>query len=260
MTSTPYLGKRVVWQVCTAPGEAACSDYEILPSDTDPVIADWGDATAAFGDADQYKVYGKRVSAILVERVLNPLYNPVDPDLYPQYIENIINTHTVRIDVDTNQRDQIHPAIEIYDGESPTGAQTVAGLIDGTYYVYPVVFQDAQFCYQRRCASSYPSGSNTEVCLSGNAGFPLEPYDPDCNPPIYPMDSITAFVPSQQSQENIRYSAVWSYYDLSVDPGQSNLLTSTIYLDMTVNAPANDWIALMRSMMEYTYFYNGIYH
>ena len=266
MSQTPatYIGKHIVWTVCVGPNDGSqCTDY--YPTVSGSNLADWGTAIAAFGQSEPERVYGKRVTARLIETYIDEDADDYDPgDPYASVVDRIVDTYTVKTEIDTDQRDQIHPAIEIadYDGTAQDGATGVAALIDGTYYVYPVVFQDSQFCYQRRCASSYPTGSNTEVCLGANrTNFPFEPYDPDCNPPIYPMDSITAFVPSQNTVENIRYDAEWQYYDLEVDPNKTNLITSDkLYLDMEVQAPAADWQALMKSMMELTYFYNGIYH
>ena len=46
----------------------------------------------------------------------------------------------------------------------------------------------------------------------------------------------------------------------SEDPDRTNLLTEEIDVDMIVYAPSVDWAGLMLSLMQYTYFYNGIYH
>ena len=267
MTQTPepnpYLGERIVWVICTGQGQETCSNYVPLDPDVPPQ-ADWGAATAAFGEIDDYRVYGKRISPLLIERYLDPdwVEDPDDPDQLPaQVLERIIPTWTHQVLVDTDQRDQIHPAIEIYDGIPEDGAQSVAGLIDGTYYIYPRVFQDAQLCYQPRCASSQPNaGRGSERCLWGDEGFPLEPYFPDCNPPVYPMDAITKWLPSNSPFEIISYTSTWEYYRLDSDPDKTNLLTSTITADMTVYPPPVNWDQLEYFMKTYTYFYNGIYH
>ena len=258
--NNPYLGQRHVWVICTGIDESTCDNY--IPEDPDvPEIADWGSATASFGE-EQYRIYGKRISPLLIERYLDPdwVEDPDDPDQLPaQVLERVVSTWTEKVTVDTEQKDQIYPNIELYDGIPNNGEQSVAGIIDGTYYVYPVVFQDAQFCYLPRCSGT---GDNFkgEHCLGGLGWFPLEPYDPDCDPPIYPMDSITTFLPSTQTVANIRYTSTWEYYNLEDDPDKENLLTSSITLDMTVYAPSQDWMALMQSMMKLTYFGNGIYH
>lgn len=254
-SNNPYLGIKHVWVVCTASDSSSCYNY--IPQDAGVSgTADWGTATAAWGGADPYKVYGKRVSPLLINRTLNPLYNPNNPELYPQYLEEIVPTWTHRVTISTPTPDLIYPQIELYDGIPEDGAQSVAGIIDGTYYVYVVVFPDANFCYLPRCSGTGEAFGG-EIC---NQGFPSEPYDPNCNPPIYPMDAITAFVPSTRVSETITYNATWEYYNLDSDPGKSNLLTNEITLNMTVYAPSNDWSALMKAAQELTYFYNGIYH
>jgi hypothetical protein len=258
----PYLGERFVWVICTGQSEGTCSNY--IPQDPDvPDVADWGGATASFGEVDQYRVYGKRISPLLIERYLDPdwVEDPDDDDQLPaDILERIIPTWTETIVVSTEQRSQIHPAIELYDGEPENGEQAVAGIIDGTYYIYPVVFQDARFCYLPACSSSMDPPL-TETCVWNEGGFPLEPYYPDCpTGPIYPMDAITRVEPSPDTSKTIRYKATWNYYRLDSDPDRTNLLTEEIELDMIVYAPAVDWAGLMLSLMEYTYFYNGIYH
>ena len=255
----PYLGERHVWVVCTAPGQESCTNH--IPEDpdqADPYVADWGSATAAWGSTEQYQVFGKRISALLIERILDPdwVEDPDDDDqLPPEIVERVIPTWTKQITVDTPTPELIYPAIELYDGIPENGEQSVAGIIDGTYYVYVVVFPDSRFCYLPRCSGTYEFGG--EVC---NQDFPLEPYDPNCNPPVYPMDSITSFVPSSRVVETIEYNATWEYYRLDTDPDKNNLLSTSLKLNMTVYAPSNDWQALMQSAMELTYFYNGIYH
>ena len=272
MTTTPtypwsdQLGQFVVWTVCVGPNDDTdCTNY--YPHEhTGTLTADWGTAVAGFGRSDAEKCFGKRVTPRLIERFQDPdwiddeNYNPSDPSTWPTIGERIVPTWTESIVVDTDQRDQIHPKIELFDGAA--GEVSVAGIIDGTYYVYPVVFQDAQFCYLPRC-SGVGADFAGEHCLGGTGNFfPLEPYLPDCNPPVYPMDSITRFIPSSNTQEDILYNATWSYYireDAPTDPNEVPD-TSTINMNMVVYAPSEDWQALMTAMMELTYFYNGIYH
>lgn len=257
MTGTPINqpGKYVVWTVCTGPDQADCKNVEDAYVSTSPSTT-WGSAVAGFDTT--HELNGFRVTARLINRALNPLYNPLDPDLYPQYIENVIPTYTESIVMDTAQRDQIHPAIELYDGAA--GASSVAGIIDGTYYIYPVVFQDAKFCYLPRCSGT---GANFtgEVCAYAKP-VPIEPYYPDCNPPILPLDTITRWQPSSQTEESIVYTAVWNFY--VNDSGESDnqvQQSRSLTLNQTVYAPTNDWAALLNSYMStYTYFGNGIYH
>ena len=258
-TNNPYLGERHVWVISTAPGV----EYNYVPGDPDtPDTADWGSATAAFGDTESVKLYGKAMAPLLINRILDPTWveDPDDPDQDPPgIVEEVIPTYTVQVDVDTEQRSQIHPAVEIYDAIPPDGARTPAGLIDGTYYVYPVVFDNAEFCYLPRCSGQYPSGSNIERCISGEGTFPLEPLDTDCTPiPVYPMDAITKWSPSPDPYRDITYTAEWSYYRGSSPTG--TLETNTITLVMRVYPPNNDWEAMEAYMRQYTYFYNGIYH
>ena len=267
MTGTPtypwldQLGRYVIWTVCSAPGDTQCSNLEVDYDNYVVPEGDWGDAVAAFGRNDSEKVFGRRITARLIERYQDPnwvpgTYDPDDPNTWAGIIERIIPTYTESIILSTTQEDQIDPRIELYDGGA--GEISVAGIIDGTYYVYPVVFQDAQFCYLPRCSGTGPN--MREHCLHGG-WFPLEPFDPDCNPPVYPMDSITAFVPSSNTEEDIYYKATWNFY--VNDGGESDNQTPQSFdcnIHMDVFAPSEDWQSLMMSMMSMTYFYNGIYH
>ena len=80
-TNNPYLGIRHVWVICTGLDQSTCSNY--IPEDPDvPLVADWGSATAAFGEIDTYRVYGKRISPLLIERILDPDWVE-DPDDKP---------------------------------------------------------------------------------------------------------------------------------------------------------------------------------
>ena len=256
----PLLGIKHVWIVCTALGDN-CNNY--IPEDPDtPITADWGSATAAFGEIEAYRVTGKRISPLLIERILDPdwVEDPDDDDqLPPEIVERVVSTYTERVLVDTDMRDYIHPAIELYDGEPEDGAQSVAGIIDGTYYIYPIVFKDARICYLPRC-SGVGSDFTGEVCANGVNPFPLEPYFPDCDPPVYPMDTITQWQPSTQPYVDISYSSTWEYYNLESDPSMSNLLSASINLVMRVYPPPFDWNNLQYYMQTYTYFANGIYH
>lgn len=258
-TPNPLLGERVVWVICTGADESTCSNY--IPADPNvPTTADWGSASASFGEVEAYRLYGKRISPLLINRILDPDWiDDGDPDNIQDIVEQIVPTYTVRVEIDTSQRDQIHPAIELYDGVPSDGSQSVAGIIDGTYYVYPVVFQDAEFCYIPRCSGQYPNNTDIEICLSGEGTFPLEPHDPDCTPlPVYPMDAITKWSPSPTPYHDITYSVTWSYYRGSSPSG--TLETATINAVMRVYPPNNDWTAMEAYMKAYTYFYNGIYH
>lgn len=244
------ITNHVYWTVCK-PG---CSTIKVPVASGGNTTTDWGTTTAGFGT--KYQLYGYQITPELyaINNAVDPDdpgYDPSDPN-QPLY-ETLIDTYTHSLVMDTNQRDQIHPAIELYDGAA--GVTAVAGIIDGTYYVYPVVFQDSQFCYLPRCSTATGQG---EKCIAGEGVFPLEPYDPDCSPPIYPMDSITAFVPSGQTEAVITYTCTWTY-NLGTTPTsatQSHVLT----LNQKVLAPSANWQELMMQMMSYTYFYNGIYH
>ena len=269
MTQTPdieypwldQLGRFVVWTVCVGPNdENDCTNY--FPHEHEDLVANWGSAVAGFGEESTW-LYGKRITPRLIERYVDPNWDPddYDPDnesTWPQIFERVVNTWTVGIEISTEQRDQIHPAIELYNGDP--GTVSVSGIIDETYYVYPVVFQDAQFCYLPRCSSSGKNFTG-EHCLGGGGWFPLEPYDPDCDPPIYPMDSITRFIPSAQTEEDILYNLVWSYYINEEGDDEFQVpKTASLKANMKVYAPSTDWMALMNSLMKLTYFYNGIYH
>jgi hypothetical protein len=267
MTGTPnypwddQIGRYVVWTICTGPNQSDCSNVEDVYNSLVSPTASWGSATAGFDTT--HELNGYRITARLVDRYPDPnwvpgLYDPDDPNTWAPVIEKVIPTYTESIVMDTAQRDQIHPAIELYDGAA--GASSVAGIIDGTYYIYPVVFQDAKFCYLPRCSGT---GANFtgEVCAYAKP-IPLEPYFPDCKPPVYPLDSITQWIPSIQTEELITYTATWNFY--VNDSGESDnqvKQSRSITLNQTVYAPSNDWASMLQSYIKtYTYFGNGIYH
>lgn len=265
MTETPtsypwddQIGRFHVWVICIGLDQSSC--YNFYPHESGDT-ASWGSAVAGF-DA-YYELNGFRVTPLLIERYIDPDwdpddYDPDDEDTWPSILERVVSTYTDSLVMDTEQRDQIHPNIELYDGDE--GPTTVAGIVDGTYYIYPVVFQDAKFCYLPRCSSTGKNFSG-EICAYANP-IPLEPYLPDCEPPVLPLDTITTWVPSSRTEEVITYTSTWTYYvNEPLDPNYQVPQSTSINLAQTVYAPTNDWASMLQSYIKtYTYFGNGIYH
>tara|TARA_R110002050_G_scaffold2527_2_gene14567 strand:+ start:3503 stop:4513 length:1011 start_codon:yes stop_codon:yes gene_type:complete len=73
-------------------------------------------------------------------------------------------------------------------------------------YSYCRIFDQAELDWIPRCSPA------SQPPLSGkNANFPSEPYEPDANPPRYPIDGIVSFIPDEREIVNVTYELTTTY-------------------------------------------------
>lgn len=127
--------------------------------------------------------------------------------------------------------------------------------VDGGEYKYGTILS-GDFAY-------LPAFSgNTRDTFSGEISgpFPDKPYDPDND--IYPMDTITRFVPDEIQERTITYTITTWYrlYEFEPDLGPEGSVTTTVTQKLTTDDDENDFSELLEESLKKTYYYHGIYH
>ena len=115
-------------------------------------------------------------------------------------------------------------------------------------YIYPLVFDRANFKYIPRLSGGTQSTYEGEVDITTTGWFPTEPYDVDRN--IYPMDSITKFKPDDREFRTITYT-------VSI---VTDIVSGTATVIQDVYQPTSSWGGLLDQLLQICYFTNGIYH
>jgi hypothetical protein len=126
------------------------------------------------------------------------------------------------------------------------GNPATSGIVDGSCYDYFKVFDQSASGYLPALG-----GYNSEPIE--NSYIPTTPYDEDADPPLYPIDALTKFIPDTREFISVSYQLTTVY-----NTGGSNS-TETMYFAHTVTQNTNDWSAQVQSLVERCYFTNGIY-
>lgn len=115
-------------------------------------------------------------------------------------------------------------------------------------YNYVLVFDESIFEYIERLGG--PFAENIHLIQPALTGewFPSEPWDPEADPPIYPMDTIPAFVPDSRETVDVHYS-------LSVSAGAASGIVSW---SQTCIAPTRDWARMLRALLDRCYYTHDI--
>lgn len=121
----------------------------------------------------------------------------------------------------------------------------IAGIVDGTCYDYFKVFDES--------ASGYiePLSPYTSEPVEDES-IPTTPYDPSANPPLYPIDALTKFVPDTRESVVVGYSLSTTYNLGSGD------ITDVVSVFHTVTQTTDDWSAQVQSLVDRSYYANGI--
>ena len=120
-----------------------------------------------------------------------------------------------------------------------------AGITNGKKYDYFKVFDQTQIDY-------IPRLSNYNAGIVENEKVPTTPYNPSANPPEYPTDTVTAFVPDERESVTVSYSltTVYSYLDTQ--------FTDTITFTQTVNQNVGDWKTVIKQLIERSNYKHNI--
>ncbi|AEC53004.1 hypothetical protein SCRM01_057c [Synechococcus phage S-CRM01] len=137
------------------------------------------------------------------------------------------------------------------------GEWAEGGIEDDSGYIYTEVFDQTFFYYLPPFSGANEDEFTGEV--EAINGFPDEPYDPANG--VYPMDTITRYLPDQRSSVIITYTVETEYVIGHSGPqGSQDILTDTITIYHEVSQPVFNWGLQLLALQQKTYFFNGIYH
>ena len=120
-------------------------------------------------------------------------------------------------------------------------------------YIYALVFDEALFEYIQRRGGPYTDEIFIKDPAVLGGWFPQEPYVPENDPPIYPMDTIPAFVPDEREYIDVHYNV-----SISGNIAGGGAISESLDINQTCIAPTRNWQKLLKSLLEKTYYYNGI--
>ena len=139
-------------------------------------------------------------------------------------------------------RDRNDVPIEDFRWQRSQRPEAVSG------YNYVLVFDQAIFEYIQRLAGPFTEQIRLiEPAITGE-WFPSEPWDPEANPPIYPIDTIPAFVPDERETVDVSYS-------LSVTTATGS---GSISITQTCIAPTRDWGKMLKALLNRCYYTHEI--
>lgn len=94
-----------------------------------------------------------------------------------------------------------------------------------------------------------------------NQKVPTIPYDPDASPPVYPIDTVTSFVPDERESVTVTYSLT-TVWNLNLDSSKSNYnnadFTDTITLSQTVNQNVSNWKTVIKQLLQRSYYTHNL--
>lgn len=129
-----------------------------------------------------------------------------------------------------------------------SGYEHVTNPYQFSGYLYGLIFDQSEFEYIPRTQG--PT-TNTTINVKDSGGwFPLEPYDTTANPPVYPMSTITTFIPDQREAVTVTYTATVT----GGISGISNVVSTTFTWTQTVEQPNENWGDKLRALLN-TYCY-----
>ncbi len=115
-------------------------------------------------------------------------------------------------------------------------------------YNYVLVFDQSIFEYIQRMGGPFAEQIRlVEPAITGD-WFPSEPWDPEADPPIYPIDTIPAFVPDQRETVDV-------FYSLAVE---TSLASGSINITQTCIAPTRDWGKMLKALLNRCYYTHAI--
>ena len=119
-------------------------------------------------------------------------------------------------------------------------------------YVYGSVFEESIFSY---IADDVGPTENTITVVPDGEWFPLTPYDPTANPPVYPMNTVTSFLPDAREALTVTYTAKMNG---NIHNGPE--LNGSFSWYQTVEQPTKNWGEDLRDILKtYCYYSNGIF-
>lgn len=116
-------------------------------------------------------------------------------------------------------------------------------------YSYCRIFDQSKISWYPRLSSDKQTPLEAK-----NATIPSEPYFPQNNPPVYPIDAITSFIPDEREIVNVTYKLTTYYTVLGVEHATSVIITHPI--SQSEISTSNK----LKGTMEKSYYENGYVH
>ncbi len=128
----------------------------------------------------------------------------------------------------------ISPAPGVYSESS-------SGITDGMKYDYFKVFDQSEFDH-------IPPLSTYDAPPEENVRIPQIPWAPDADPPLFPIDAVTSFVPDEREQVTVTYSltTVWS--------GGTDVIT----ISQVVTQNQKDWKKILKEVIDRSYYTHNL--
>jgi len=127
----------------------------------------------------------------------------------------------------------------------PYESPATSGIVDGSCYDYFKVFDQSSSGYLE-ALGDYNSQPIDDSYI------PTVPYDPSAEPPLYPIDALTQFIPDTREAVTVSYQLT-TVYNLG-----GNDVSETVTFTHTVTQSTDNWSAQVKSLVERSYYYNGI--
>ena len=129
-------------------------------------------------------------------------------------------------------------------------------------YSYLDVFDRAEMMYVERCSHQMMDDYVGEISIQREGYFPTTPLDPSFTwqgrpNPLYPMDSVTKFIPDDREYRNITYTVGFTATFEALAAQQ--WVSETITVHQKVLAPQENWPNLLEALLDTCYFTHGWY-
>lgn len=139
-------------------------------------------------------------------------------------------------------------AESLYAPTAGTYGTAIAGITDGSKYIYTKVFDQSEFDFIPRL-----SPPTQGIIRPDNGEFPNAAEINDPANGIYPIDTITAFAPDGRRQILLTYT-----YSFVYNVGASDITTG-ITIEQYVSQPVTDFGPTLKALLENSYYGHGNY-
>ena len=149
--------------------------------------------------------------------------NPGDPPEDHTFTDAVYYVHSATLSVNGTPFYAFDSATQLYtntgEQDEVEGWALIGGITDNTQYNYFEVFDQSQVSY-------LPYQSAYDASYVTNAPFPNVAYDPDGDPPSYPVDTASSALEDPRSSVDVDYTltVVWSLVSME-DPSP----TTTVF-------------------------------
>jgi hypothetical protein len=127
----------------------------------------------------------------------------------------------------------------------------VAGIRDGAAYAYGKVFDDSNMGFIPRLSTP-----NQKPLDGKKASIPEEPYNPNADVPVYPIDAMTAYAPDERDSVTVSFTLRTTIRPV----GSKQNITSQITISQVCNQDTGDHKGKIQYYQSRSYFANNLMH